>query len=105
MTERMETLNRWVKVSSDLFAVLSADGYTLMVGWRLANNGLPVTCSVARLTRKIQLTAWADYLKTAFANSTLRRDATCRAAAISAVAKYGGVVLRHEDREPHLKVW
>jgi|LauGreDrversion2_6_1035139.scaffolds.fasta_scaffold00165_6 hypothetical protein len=104
MTERMDTLNRWTKVSPDLFAVLSADGYILMVGWR-RDDGQPVTCAMARLTRKIKVGQWASLLLRGFEYSSLRRDATCRAAAIAAVAKYGGVVLRHEDREPHLKVF
>jgi hypothetical protein len=101
----LDTFHRWTKVSSDLFAVLSPDGKTLFVGWRRANDAQPVTCAVARTLRTVSPERWSRVLRAALRMSTIGRERAARAAALVMVREAGGVALRPEDREPHLRVW
>lgn len=99
-----QNTSRWMPVSPDLYAVLSKDRLTLMVGWRRRADGKPVTCSYAVVTKPVDPHDWRTMLKRALTMGTVGRDRSARAAAIAMVKTHGGTVLSYEDREAHLKV-
>lgn len=105
MEPTMTTTNaKWMPVSVDLYAVISKDQKTLMVGWRRRSDGANVTCTYAITERPVDPHDWRTLLKRALTMTTIGRDRAARAAAIAAVRTHGGTVLTYEDRESYLKV-
>lgn len=103
-TTMTSATSRWMPVSPDLYAVLSKDGLTLMVGWRRRADRKPVTCSYAVVSKPVDPHDWRTMLKRALTMGTIGRELSARAAAIAMVKAHGGTVLSYEDREAYLKV-